>query len=1258
MHSLLHNLFKSTALIAALWTTSAVAQIVDVSPPGTPQGSVTVDVGALVPPVFGDFYDSPALTNNSQQISIPETFAPFGSRPVTDKSSEDGSVAIRDLNGVIIWIDNRNRAVTIPDSSLAKTLYVSNTECIVWTNRFDLDYDQVGSSSEVVIHRRLGNGTVVSSEPIIIEGTLLETASISPGSFSFTLVAVEKIETEPVTESREIRARNNEGFITNITPVDQWDRQVLTMYRVTFDAQIQKLDSIAYLISKAGGNLGSTFARSTSADGAVYIDMRIAGTTLVDLTAGEFFFTIPFGLWVTWEANAETFTPIPTLFSDFTSVASQPIFVTNNRLIIQERNFGTVQDFRKQGQSAATIVGSYPFSGQILDLTTFTKPGFTPYFYVSTGTGLRLYTLNNGVVPIGAAVPTPPSATLSSTTPFVRNPRDASLLIRTQDNTGTLWFRTILDPVTQEPLGLEDPQVIPSSSQSIPMFVNADEAVVWMNGEAPPDPGGVVPLADLAHFHVDGFALSRMNLSPPILGRFVASPSSLVPDPSTEGWFISTFERVAPRVATLRTYRLELPGFVDSDGDGLPDWLEFALGTDPFNPDTDGDGIIDGLEVFPYYLVPGEFTYEEAVADARARGGWLAVIDTELKDLVIRRLLGNLPLGESYWLGGKGFIDPIPGNPNNRDYRWLFDSEGNSVMDPVVFENWAPGQPTTFNGADQIVLRSNYQWETQPLTNRNGYIMQFYTSNPLRMDTDGDGVSDFNEVLNGTHPAIPNVFSGVPNLPVPGGLIAFNDPAISTNYEGLVFQPGVGHIGNITLRLNRNGRFSYRFTGLIRGQRANGRGEFNPAGGYFGNAPRGLSDALTVEMQLVEQLPGEWAVLGRMNRVNGQTLGFEMRTQKYGRNNPYPTPGNLTMAMPKIGASIVAPNGEGAATGQVNRNGQLNLRMHLPDGGRASFRGSILNGDYVALTSVSNSTNRTAVVGPIDVAPANMDRDYGGTLRLYAPGGHNSNLPGGVEQLLNVLGSNYVPPSRGFLPISTLIPTAFNSQFRFIGGEFGGINKIGTWATNNRITVPFTPNDRARPRFAARTGLMQIRYQLTDPELELIQTTANGFAVVLQRPQQIRGFYNTQFSDGVFHVVPNDGTLPEITRINPRNKSVAAGPTEYVVQVDTPGAWRIRLPGGPLWIRAEVVDGAVIPPPDDDDDDNGDNGDNGEPVVPQDPLDPDNPLLPGPEPDEPILEGFGRGTVRVTVGQNSTGMPRNVTIEIAGVPHKINQDFR
>ena len=44
--------------------------------------------------------------------------------------------------------------------------------------------------------------------------------------------------------------------------------------------------------------------------------------------------------------------------------------------------------------------------------------------------------------------------------------------------------------------------------------------------------------------------------------------------------------------------------FKDSDNDGLPDWEEKLLGTDPSNPDTSGKGVLDGVAYKTQKLYP------------------------------------------------------------------------------------------------------------------------------------------------------------------------------------------------------------------------------------------------------------------------------------------------------------------------------------------------------------------------------------------------------------------------------------------------------------------------------------------------------------------------------------------------------------------------------------------------------------------------------------------------------------------------------
>jgi hypothetical protein len=97
------------------------------------------------------------------------------------------------------------------------------------------------------------------------------------------------------------------------------------------------------------------------------------------------------------------------------------------------------------------------------------------------------------------------------------------------------------------------------------------------------------------------------------------------------------------------------------------------------------------------------------------------------------------------------------------------------------------------------------------------------------------------------------------------------------------------------------------------------------------------------------------------------------------------------------------------------------------------------------------------------------------------------------------------------------------------------------------------------------------------------------------------------------------------------DKTVPIFTSTYLVQVNTPGTWQVialEVPdiGGAIPLAtAEIIEGGVV------DDVGG--------VV----TDPFN--------------GFGPGTVEITVQQNATALWRYATFEIAGIKHKITQDY-
>ncbi len=178
----------------------------------------------------------------------------------------------------------------------------------------------------------------------------------------------------------------------------------------------------------------------------------------------------------------------------------------------------------------------------------------------------------------------------------------------------------------------------------------------------------------------------------------------------------------------------------DTDGDGLPDWYEFVIGTNPHLWDTDGDGMPDGWELDHGFnpLDPAD-------------GHW----DSN----------GNgVSNAEEYFNG----TDPF--NP---------DSDGDGI--PNVWElahGMNPLDPTDAAADD----------DGDGLTNLQEYLLETDFQNP---DTDHDGIPDGWEVAHGLNPLLGTDAALL--APGQGGLTYLQ---VSQGYALYTFQLPLGRTGH------------------------------------------------------------------------------------------------------------------------------------------------------------------------------------------------------------------------------------------------------------------------------------------------------------------------------------------------------------------------------------------------------------------------------------------------------------------------------
>lgn len=153
--------------------------------------------------------------------------------------------------------------------------------------------------------------------------------------------------------------------------------------------------------------------------------------------------------------------------------------------------------------------------------------------------------------------------------------------------------------------------------------------------------------------------------------------------------------------------------FGDRDGDGLPDDVETAIGTDPDDPDTDNDGILDGDEINR----GDPFVYESGL-DTNP-------LDADTDD-------DGISDGDELY--GRG--------PNNREptLPLVCDTDQDLLCDGLELGVTVPVLPGISNSGIPYAGTDLALWQpdNDPST----------TTNPLDDDTDDDGIIDGNEDAN------------------------------------------------------------------------------------------------------------------------------------------------------------------------------------------------------------------------------------------------------------------------------------------------------------------------------------------------------------------------------------------------------------------------------------------------------------------------------------------------------------------------------
>jgi len=194
---------------------------------------------------------------NEVSVTIPVPYTPFGNRINFNRYGDDGSKCVLDANGVLTWVDKDGLVRLLPNTSKAVPLFVTNSECLVWSNRF-VDYNSYPARPDatLVLYRGTPGSSAVTSTPVTFQGKeVLETAPTTTTTSALTFIST----------TRKDNGDETPSGVPNTPPINNSDDADIRFYRVTYDAGVQFVAALSipvkasavFAAGTAGPNLTS-----------------------------------------------------------------------------------------------------------------------------------------------------------------------------------------------------------------------------------------------------------------------------------------------------------------------------------------------------------------------------------------------------------------------------------------------------------------------------------------------------------------------------------------------------------------------------------------------------------------------------------------------------------------------------------------------------------------------------------------------------------------------------------------------------------------------------------------------------------------------------------------------------------------------------------------------------------------------------------------------------------------------------------------